>query len=48
MDALNIVTNITSGLTFYLQGLAVSLVVGGIGIMNIMLYLLVRERRDRS
>ncbi|MBO8230078.1 ABC transporter permease [Prochlorococcus marinus str. MU1404] len=37
-DALNIVTNITSGLTFLLAGIgAVSLVVGGIGIMNIML-----------
>ena len=35
-DALNIVTNITSGLTFLLAGIgAVSLVVGGIGIMNI-------------
>jgi len=37
-DALNIVTNITSGLTFLLAGIgAVSLIVGGIGIMNIML-----------
>ena len=37
-DALNIVTNITSGLTFLLAGIgAVSLLVGGIGIMNIML-----------
>tara|TARA_Y100000589_G_scaffold309179_1_gene326382 strand:- start:90 stop:1319 length:1230 start_codon:yes stop_codon:yes gene_type:complete len=37
-DALNIVTNITSGLTFLLAGIgAVSLFVGGIGIMNIML-----------
>ena len=37
-DALNIVTSITSGLTFLLAGIgAVSLVVGGIGIMNIML-----------
>ena len=37
-DALKIVTNITSGLTFLLAGIgAVSLVVGGIGIMNIML-----------
>ena len=35
---MNIVTNITSGLTFLLAGIgAVSLVVGGIGIMNIML-----------
>ncbi len=34
-DALNIVTNITSGLTFLLAGIgAVSLVVGGIGIMK--------------
>ena len=37
-DALKIVTNITSGLTFLLAGIgAVSLIVGGIGIMNIML-----------
>ena len=37
-DAFNIVTNITSGLTFLLAGIgAVSLIVGGIGIMNIML-----------
>ena len=37
-DALSIVTNITSGLTFLLAGIgAVSLFVGGIGIMNIML-----------
>ena len=37
-DALNIVNNITSGLTFLLAGIgAVSLFVGGIGIMNIML-----------
>ena len=37
-DALNIVNNITSGLTFLLAGIgAISLVVGGIGIMNIML-----------
>ncbi len=37
-DALNIVTNITGGLTFLLAGIgAVSLIVGGIGIMNIML-----------
>tara|TARA_Y100000589_G_scaffold259482_1_gene249027 strand:+ start:4832 stop:6076 length:1245 start_codon:yes stop_codon:yes gene_type:complete len=37
-DALTIVTNITSGLTFLLAGIgAVSLLVGGIGIMNIML-----------
>ncbi len=37
-DALNIVSNITNGLTFLLAGIgAVSLVVGGIGIMNIML-----------
>ncbi len=37
-DALNIVTNITSGLTYLLAGIgAVSLIVGGIGIMNIML-----------
>ncbi|ABM72203.1 possible ABC transporter [Prochlorococcus marinus str. MIT 9515] len=37
-DALSIVTNITSGLTFLLAGIgAVSLIVGGIGIMNIML-----------
>ena len=37
-DALSIVTNITSGLTFLLAGIgAVSLLVGGIGIMNIML-----------
>ena len=37
-DALTIVTNITSGLTFLLAGIgAVSLIVGGIGIMNIML-----------
>ena len=37
-DALNIVGNITNGLTFLLAGIgAVSLVVGGIGIMNIML-----------
>ena len=37
-DALNIVTNITSGLTLLLAGIgAVSLIVGGIGIMNIML-----------
>ena len=37
-DALNIVTNITSGLTFLLAGIgAVSLIVGAIGIMNIML-----------
>ena len=45
-DALNIVTNITSGLTFLLAGIgAVSLLVGGIGIMNIML-VAVSERTE--
>ncbi len=45
-DALNIVTNITSGLTFLLAGIgAVSLFVGGIGIMNIML-VAVSERTE--
>ena len=45
-DALNIVTNITSGLTFLLAGIgAVSLIVGGIGIMNIML-VAVSERTE--
>ena len=45
-DALNIVTNITSGLTFLLAGIgAVSLIVGGIGIMNIML-VYVSERTE--
>ena len=45
-DALSIVTNITSGLTFLLAGIgAVSLLVGGIGIMNIML-VAVSERTE--
>ena len=45
-DALNIVTNITDGLTFLLAGIgAVSLIVGGIGIMNIML-VAVSERTE--
>lgn len=46
-DALNILTSITNGLRFFLAAMAaLSLLVGGIGIMNIMLIRVVERTRE--
>ncbi len=46
-DALNILTSITDGLRFFLAAMAaLSLLVGGIGIMNIMLIRVVERTRE--
>lgn len=46
-DALNILTSITDGLKFFLAAMAaLSLLVGGIGIMNIMLIRVVERTRE--
>lgn len=47
LDALNILKSITDGLRFFLAGMAaLSLLVGGIGIMNIMLIRVVERTRE--